>query len=529
MGLGFLFFLSFVDHILSDCIPIFFAPGMVDITKTLRNCSEHMVDPLLPSSYSNSESNFTVSSQIVLNNLILVDEIAGLVKLDFIYRVSWIDPRWKIPEMWQYIKPEIAREGITITDLVRSSNPLELWLSDNTFYDETESTVLVEAIRFKPEGSMYWTRHFVMTIAQPGFDYAKYPLDSQQIVIRISPYTYSTAFVRMAWGEPAVLYVRAKPDSTPNLMLNQIWSHKYGDYSTEVYVAETPTTVNGVVIPRSFDFSFLNVTITRKEKGIVIRLIAPIVVLMILSGVTFWATLSNRLSSTMTILLSVSALYIAVFGQIPMIGYLTSFDHYVLAMYSLLIVNAFVHQFTIRLDVKVVPWPFRVLAIRLIEASGRLFVGPFACGTFMFYFRSSSLIQDNFAAFLCFLIIPFSFLLVREVGGIAKAYDQAMVEIHQKFHPSPFPQNETRNSLTQRRSIDLNGQNDDTNVASSKVSILEKLLYQLYYHTSSNFRAGVANSNGMRSTRQNSVSTGVELSSIEINPTLTYGMNTREE
>lgn len=470
-----------------------------------------MVDPLLPSSYLNTESNFTVSSQIVLNNLILIDEIAGLVKLDFIYRVSWIDPRWSIPEMWQYVKPAMANEGITITDLVRASNPLQLWLSDNTFYDETESTILVEAIRFKPGGSMYWTRHFVMTIAQPGFDYTKYPLDSQEIVIRISPYTYSTAFVKMAWGTPAVLYVRAKPDSTPNLMLNQIWSHKYGDYKTEVYVAQTPTTVNGVIIQRSFEFSFLNITITRKEKGIVIRLIAPIVALMMLSGVTFWATLNNRLSSTMTILLSVSALYIAVFGQIPMIGYLTSFDHYVLSMYSLLIVTAFIHQITVRLDVKIAPWPFRSLAIRLIEASGRLFVGPFACAVFMFYFKGSPIVQNNFTNILCLLIIPFSFIFVREVGGIVKAYDQAMVEIHQKFHPSP--NNANRHSLS---TLDTKGQDEDPIVTSSKVSTLEKLLHQLYYH-----------SKEMRSTRHDSVISGVELTSIENNPTLVYEMDRR--
>jgi hypothetical protein len=449
-----LLFSLFGSSVRSECFPIFSAPGLVDITRTLTNCSLHMVDPLLPSSYLNQYQNFTVYSQIVLNNLILIDEIAGIVEMDFIYRVSWIDPRWNIPEMWKYLKPAMTNEGITITDLVRSSNPLKLWLSDNTFYDETDATVLVEAIRFKPAGGIYWTRHFVMKIAQPGFDYKKYPLDSQEIVIRISPYTYSKAFVTMAWTNPPVLYVRAKPDSIPNFMLNQIWSHDYGNYKTEIYVADTPTNVNGILIPRQFDFSFLNISVTRKEKGILIRLVAPIVALMILSGVTFWATLNNRLTSTMTILLSVSALYIAVFGQIPLIGYLSAFDRYVISMYLLLIICAFLHQFTIRLHEKIVPWPFRLFVIRSIEGMGRLFVGPFACGFFIHYFQSSSLVRENYVTFLCLILVPYSLLFFREVGGLLKAYDQAMVEIDQKAKTK----------------------------GDSKLSIAEKILYQLYYH-----------------------------------------------
>jgi hypothetical protein len=38
---------------------------------------------------------------------------------------------------------------------------------------------------------------------------------------------------------------------------------------------------------------------------------------------TFWANLDDRINMTMTILLSVSALYVVILGNIPLLGYLT--------------------------------------------------------------------------------------------------------------------------------------------------------------------------------------------------------------
>jgi hypothetical protein len=56
--------------------------------------------------------------------------------------------------------------------------------------------------------------------------------------------------------------------------------------------------------------------------------------------------------------------------------------------------------------------------------------------------------------FLCLILVPYSLLFFREVGGLLKAYDQAMVEIDQKAKTK----------------------------GDSKLSIAEKILYQLYYH-----------------------------------------------
>ena len=51
--------------------------------------------------------------------------------------------------------------------------------------------------------------------------------------------------------------------------------------------------------------------------------------LLLLSALTFWLSYENRVDTTITLLLSVSALYIVILGNIPMVGYLTNVDTFV--------------------------------------------------------------------------------------------------------------------------------------------------------------------------------------------------------
>ena len=47
------------------------------------------------------------------------------------------------------------------------------------------------------------------------------------------------------------------------------------------------------------------------------------------AGVTFWAEPETRVDSITTLILAVSALYIVILGNIPLVGYLTDFDRFV--------------------------------------------------------------------------------------------------------------------------------------------------------------------------------------------------------
>jgi hypothetical protein len=90
------------------------------------------------------------------------------------------------------------------------------------------------------------------------------------------------------------------------------------------YVDERPSTaiVNAA-------FALFQVTVYREGNGVIVRLILPITLLLLLSALTFWISSDQRVNTTITLLLSISALYIVILGNIPMVGYLTNVDKFV--------------------------------------------------------------------------------------------------------------------------------------------------------------------------------------------------------
>ncbi len=73
-----------------------------------------------------------------------------------------------------------------------------------------------------------------IVVSQPYFDYTNYPLDSQWIVLRYSPFAYSSQFFQMTTVNPAVSYVDVNGDK--NFVLNPIWKHEENDYTSETYL-----------------------------------------------------------------------------------------------------------------------------------------------------------------------------------------------------------------------------------------------------------------------------------------------------
>jgi hypothetical protein len=84
----------------------------------------------------------------------------------------------------------------------------------------------------------------------------------------------------------------------------------------------------------SYPQLLLTLTVQRESSGITYRLAFPIMLLLLLVGLTFWSESGARVDTTITILLAVSALYIVIFSSIPMLAYLTRFDYYILGVSS---------------------------------------------------------------------------------------------------------------------------------------------------------------------------------------------------
>jgi hypothetical protein len=129
-------------------------------------------------------------------------------------------------------------------------------------------------------------------------------------------------------------------------------------------------------------------TIARKSTGILSRMCIPILLIMLLSAMSYWGTVNDRIATTVTALLAIAALYIGIVGSIPLVGYMTRLDDFMLIMFAIVFTNTAMHMTVVRLNVqeKGTNWPLRKLAVRVIEFFGRLTMTPWIILTYIYCF-----------------------------------------------------------------------------------------------------------------------------------------------
>ena len=102
-----------------------------------------------------------------------VDELLGVVTLDFFYEIFWLDPRINIPTLWDAINasnPDIITYGFEVKQMIDNvAFPLDFWLADVQMVDAKEVSVLENSVNVRPNGLVSWDRHIVATIQQPSF------------------------------------------------------------------------------------------------------------------------------------------------------------------------------------------------------------------------------------------------------------------------------------------------------------------------------------------------------------------------
>ena len=146
-------------------------------------------------------------------------------------------------------------------------------------------------------------------------EYEKYPDDEQVIQIRVESYGFNSHFVLVNFTNPLtpigqykpvfpVTFVTNKDSTESNFQCNPIWNYTY--VTTAV---QTPNYGTSSILSY-FPQPVVYLHITRQSKGIVYRLAVPILLLILLVGVTFWGDPTGRVDTTITILLATSALYI---------------------------------------------------------------------------------------------------------------------------------------------------------------------------------------------------------------------------
>lgn len=312
------------------------------------------------------------------NNLMAISEVDSSVVMDFFYRLYWVDQRFNFPSLWEDLsktKPSLLIDGIEMQMFIRDdSENLRVWLPDVYLKDAKELNVMVETIRIRPGGLIFWSRQVVATIQQAHFseycgwsevvkphpkcpiyffsqsffvDYVKYPQDSQSIQLRTECYGLGGEYVDvnhtgttngnlLGYRLPTSVTLSTN-EGEQSIKNNPTWM--YQGYTTVINSVTYATNA----FSRNEPIIYLN--FQRLSEGIINRLALPIMLLILLVGLTFWGEHTSRVDSTITLLLAISALYIVVFSSIPMLGYLTNFDTYIISVSNMLVVNGDVHMY----------------------------------------------------------------------------------------------------------------------------------------------------------------------------------------
>lgn len=267
--------------------------------------------------------------------------------------------------------------------------------------------------------------HYVVTLLQSGFDYRKYPNDKQ--TINLDFFAFSLFSSQIRFNPVDVSYMYASPTNYENAFAqNPLWTFISFD-SSEGVSSPGP-------IYSDRPYGSVQIAIQRKPDGIVLRLAVPVFLLVVLAALSFWADPEDRVNSTVTMLLAISALYIVVFQNIPMIGYLTVFDTFIISMFSILFGCCILHLLTIRLqrEEKVSKWPLRKFYIRLLEMAGRCLNLPLVTMLYLLYFNET-MTEVQIIVSTCFIVSFVVFVTMREYQATAKALKDGMAEVKEKF------------------------------------------------------------------------------------------------
>lgn len=282
-------------------------------------------------------------------------------------------------------------------------------------------------IKLFPGGVLQCQKHLVITLVESTFSYVDYPDDTQTIYIRYFPFTQSSEILTLIPfpGEPgAVLFDTFT--GVPAFEQNPLWTFDKLDsyFQTEVFSKYFTPRSTGVVA----------ITMSRQSYGLVYRLATPILLLVILAAFTFWSPMEGRTDTTVTLLLAVSALYIVVFQNIPLLGYLTNFDKFVFFMFFLLFSSCVLHQLTVRAldNEKKARWPLRKIYIQSLELIGRVTFLPLSVAMYLYYFRGTYM-SFNISGIIVVLSLFMIYIGVREISGLAGRTEKAFNEIQAKI------------------------------------------------------------------------------------------------
>jgi hypothetical protein len=281
-----------------------------------------------------------------------------------------------MPALWEKVtNPDMLTYGVDISEAAGLTNVQgvqpAVWLPDIVFPDAISITKSEEYLKLYPTGQLRRMQHLVMTFSQSSMRYHDYPCDTQNITISFFSFTLTASQLVF---QPITVSTLTTPP------LDAIGS-EYTTWQLSPGLYERP-------------FGIVTFRISRKTTGVLRRLCVPVLLIMLLCAMSYWSTLNDRIATTVTGLLAVAALYIGIVNSIPLVGYMTRLDDYMLMMFVIVFVNTILHMVVVRMNVaeKGTNWPLRKLAVRVIEFAGRVTMIPWIVLTYIVCFLPSVLL-----------------------------------------------------------------------------------------------------------------------------------------
>ncbi len=167
---------------------------------------------------------------------------------------------------------------------------------------------------------------------QPDLQFHKFPQDNQTLHIRYGSYAFNSGYLKLNILEPGITYNRDYADAM-TFTKNPVWNHKSSWTTHSTYLSSS-----------NFQNVVFSISMARNSLGIMSRFVFPIAILSVIGGLLFWSHPEDRVTLTVTLLLSVAALYVVVIDNIPLVGYLTAIDKYVMLIFIILGLAVFMHQ-----------------------------------------------------------------------------------------------------------------------------------------------------------------------------------------